>query len=235
MLWSVALSFLTLIHVAHWPTLERSAVLPHSHTITGLARDADGTWWAGNDGRMFEGDKFRPGVIHLSAGFKPLAEFKLPGQQSLQGVALVGNEVWAAYYPTSSLERFAKDGRHIGSVKLRDHPNGLAFDGRNVIVSMDGERVAHWYTRDGQPEARTEKLLRDPDHLAWVGGHLWYSTGDNGKPGCVLASAFRVYCFHEATAVEGFAFLPGGRIAVASDGYFHGQKPKQNRILIYRL
>lgn len=233
MIWSFALWVLTISGFAIWPPLEHSVTLPSSHTVTGFVQDLDGTWWAGNDGRMFEGDDFRPGIVHLSANFKPISEIKLGGHQSLQGVALVNGEVWAAYYPTSSLERFTKDGRHLGSVKLHGHPNGLAFDGRSVIVTFEGEKVAHWYGLDGRL-IRSQQLLKNPDHLAWRAGKLWYSSGENGKPGCVLSVDNDVRCFKEATAIEGFAFTHDGQLMVASDGYFHNQRPKRNQILIYR-
>lgn len=230
---AAALFALSLLGLVKWPAQEHVYRLPDSHTITGLVRDRDGTWWAGNDGRMFEGDSFRPGVVHLTSDFHRISEFKVPGKETLQGVTLVGSEVWAAYYPTSSLERFSRDGKHLGSVHLGGHPNGLAFDGQNLLVSFDKEKAIEWRTREGKLLKRVS-TLRAPDQLSWYGGKVWYSTGANGHPGCVFSLAGDKMCFHQVTAIEGFGFA-GGTLAVASDGYFHVQTPKQNRVTVFSV
>lgn len=231
----------------------RMAVLPdtaHSvpgkgFTVTGLARLADGTIWAGNDGRLREGDGsgYRPSLVRLNAGMtRVIAEIALPFTSSVQGVVVIGDRLWFALPSEQAVASTRLSGSPDIRIELRlpYRPNGLAWDrARDVlIVGSEIEKTLGTYRRRDGTLIETFKLDDAPDQLLMTRSGLIVTSGANRQAGAMLllddrARILRRWTLRGADAVEGIA-LRGDEMLVASDAYFHLALPGLNQILTYR-
>jgi len=220
-------------------------------TSTGLARAADGTWWAANDGRNIEGDvTFEPSLVHLSADFSTkLGEIDLVSlyglTDSVQGVAVDPSDgsLWFVDYGGQRIEHCTAAGVDLAdgfSVSAVGVPNGLAFDPdtSGFVVLFANSEVRRY----NQAGAVTATLTDFPtiygDQLTIRDGVIYATEGANGASGSIYAyvgaSWIKIGVLHGADAVEGVWIAEDlSEIVVLNDAYFHGGSPALNRALRY--
>jgi hypothetical protein len=102
--------------------------------LAGLAYDcSDGTFWAG--------DYNQPGgqtIYHLDSSWQLLEQFDTPevdnSNGGIDGLTLVGDEIWVGGDITSTVQRYARDGTYLGDAVNYGiyRRSGLAYDGTHL-------------------------------------------------------------------------------------------------------
>lgn len=237
----VWLAVLTLCGCAQKP--ERAIEVPF--TITGLARAEDGSWWAGNHGKLTESDPYRPSLVHLSADFKVIGEIPLaeryPGIESVQGVAVDGDTLWFADLAGKALRHLTMTGEPLGTMPLGYTPNGIAISGAAIWINdFNSDRLELRRLSDGVLlRTATVDVGAQRDQLSMCADTLLYSYGPNRKPGRVdvydgTLHRLRTLRLAGADAIEGIVQV-ANTLYVANDARYHHGNPAKNRILIYPL
>ena len=224
-------------------------------SIAGFARDTDGTWWATNGGKNFDGStaERRQSIVHLSADFSTnLGEIDIDAlwenDESPQGVALdaANNWLWVLDPTGQAIRSVNRDGtRNVG----KDIDRGYIVG--SVCMAEAGDAI--WVMSRGNGDATIQKIMTDGsktvlvngtvslnsrhDHIFEYGGLLYISCGTNGAQAYVealdavtLARLGRAMLpYPDApdglVGLEGIWIGPDGQCLVAHNGYFHYGNP----------
>lgn len=224
-------------------------------TCTGLARDADGTWWVGNHGDAVQPDGvLAPSIVHLSADFSTiLAEYEGVadlglGAASIQGVTVLpsGNIAFIQLGSPSKYVVITPAGAQVGStINLDNNDNGLAYDTLRdqVITYNTASGVVTW--RDKTTLAASSRAfttigsLFDQLFYDAANDRLLATYGTSAVPGLVgvwepvagsVARLVGTYTLTEADAIEGIV-LHNGIWYVANDAYYHSGASDLNQII----
>lgn len=217
-------------------------------SITGLTRVGKDRFLASNDGRRFKGDVYRPSIVLLSADFRVLREWQLPGiSGSVQGITTAPDgTAWFAEQGDDSLRRISlRTGREVGRIEMnRGEPNGVLWlDGRLLVSYRRNSRLIALdptAADDRAPLAVIETNIARPDQLARDGDRVFVTAGKNGSAGMVFVFTLdwrrkRVWVLPWVTALEGLV-IEGRNGWFAQDGGLHRQaKPARNLIGAFRL
>jgi len=227
-------------------------------TITGLARAADGTWWAANEGQSEPDDStYTSSIIHLSADFSTkLGEIAFTGAtRAIQGLTIKPStgEIFVGSLSERLIRVYSADGVFLRSFapQTGTSVNGLAYDPTNDAIIIGHEngnslmRQIEWRSLSTNAQLKTITISKEPDHLFFdpsfgTQGALYYTTGDSGagKTGYVIkvdvatGQEIGVHTLTEADAVEGI-WIEGDTMWLANDAYFHRGDPALNRVLKY--
>lgn len=234
------------------PGLGSAEGLAHGAPVTGLSRQADGTWWAGWG---LAKPSPRAGAIHYSADFKQLLGYVsadalgLP-KGSTQGVAVDGDTVWFVLKrtPAALLVHVGPDGNLISSTKLHDDTtNGLAIDTkRGQLIIMNDAGNVSWLDKSSlKPTGMGFRFTtKAPDHLFYNAARdsLLISHGENRADGHV--TEFQLggdkwepgtsWTLAGADAIEGLS-ADGATLTITNDGGTHEGAPALNRVITYRI
>jgi hypothetical protein len=213
-------------------------------TITGITPAHELGWWASNDGRTRYDDKsmFHPSLVRLTSDFnKILEEIPLPWQSSVQGVAVADGAVFFSLLNERAIGTLDNGHPRI-AYRVPYQPNGLAFDPTSnaLVVSEYKSHRLRFYDLDTRKLVRQIDTLTEPDQLGVGNGALFYSSGDNGKPGYVFQlslSTGRIenrWKVGQAMAVEGVA-ISGRDIVISDDSFFHSTSRPTNSVQRYAM
>ncbi|MFZ0267753.1 YncE family protein [Caulobacter sp.] len=215
-------------------------------TITGLARAADGTWWAGNFGRIsYQETTNTPSLVHLSADFSTvLYEIDLSAYTLVdgpQGVAIdpgTGEVAWIGNGQNVIRVHDPTTGALIRSVSVGFFGNALAFDSLRDCFVVGRRSNENNPTQVDWVNKTTGKLLyytalpNNPDHIyfdAALGelGSLYITSGNNGTTGVMdvfdiaaNTTTRPALSMTNSLTIEG-VWKVGSKIFLANDLYHH--------------
>lgn len=256
-----AISSPTMTNAANLPDASGGAP-GEGFTCTGLTRAPDGTWWMGNDGRTQQDDAspYLPSLVHLSSDFSSvideitIASLGVSPLGSIQGVAYdtSDNTLWAVHKGTNDVLHVGLGGSLLGTLggtKPLDL-NGVAYDslrGQLILARASGGPQITWTNKDTYAATMEIRTATDfVDHVSYDAASdcLIYTTGANGDNGIAqIYDLSKITEYGEpikkkrmtligANAIEG-AYILGGSLIIANDGYYHKQTPRKNRVLTY--
>jgi hypothetical protein len=230
-------------------------------TCTGLARDADGTWWVANFGAPLDPPGVLvPSIVHLSADFTTiLGEVEVVADLGLaatgiQGVTVLpsGNIAFIQLGSPSKYVVMTPAGVQVGStINLPNDENGLTYDTTRdqVITYNTTSGVVTWRdkttlaaaTSPGRAITVVGATFFDQLHYDAANDQLITTQGASGSAGIVkvwevgsgtVAHLVGTYTLTGADAIEGIVAY-NGIWYVCNDAYYHGVSPALNRILQY--
>lgn len=212
-------------------------------TCTGLARDADGTWWVGNHGKKNEStagsESFDAGVVHVSADRQTkLSEIKLSAlgvtQGSVQGVCIDTSDdtIWFCVVDTGKIHHVSKAGALLGTLTPGVSVNGIAYDSINDLLIITGNPLK-WISKTDASVVKSIPVLND------LADHLFFAPTGRGAQGSVYITMdvvtqysivikydvegkmpVRVWQLSQPRSIEGIVVV-GDTMYLANDAYYH--------------
>jgi hypothetical protein len=219
-------------------------------TITGLAYDPSGFFWASNFGDNIEpiGAPYAPALIKLSLdGTTILQEIDISSvigtDAGIQGIAYDSSDdtLWVCEGPGHTVWHLTTSGTLIGSFEST-HCNGIAYDSlSDTLWILNTNSVFKNYTKEGVEIQEYPCFIPAPDMLTYDADRdaIWATGGSNGSDG-------KVYIFYKdkgwarqittsgnTESIEGIVVL-GDKVYLGNDGYYHNTDTT-NTLQIYDL